>query len=153
MVTPQETKENILEVSLAHDHTAPDDGQIHLKVNLTIDGGNPLRCHDDDFEIAELIKSTTQDGIYFPWTCSCGERECAGYIEGVDVKINEDFIIWSDKDQEKIYMFKTAALKAELQALHDAVVQWNQHARSVRAELNIAPAWTMKYLLPALGIS
>jgi hypothetical protein len=153
MVAPQETKENILAVSLAHDHTEPDDAQIQLKVNLTIDGVNPLRYNDDDFEITELIKSTTQDGIYFPWTCSCGEPGCAGYFEGVDVKINEDFTIWSDKDQKKIYTFKTVALKAELQALHDAVVQWNQYAHSVHAELNIAPGWTMKYLLPALGIS
>ena len=58
-----------------------------------------------------------------------------------------------DKDQAKTNQFKTATLKTELQALHASVVQWSQHARSVHAERNIAPAWEMKYSLPALGIS
>ena len=141
---------NKLSVALEPDYREIDNGKLFLKVNLTIDGGCPLECNDDDFDIAELINSGKKDGTYFIWTCSCGDPGCGGYFKGIQVTSNDEFIIWEDNDLKKVYKFQTVEVQNTLIALYDDVVKWNLLAQGMQAELNIWPSWTMSYLLPAI---
>lgn len=126
-------------------------GKLFLKVNLTIDGNCPLQTDDDDFDIVELIKSAKKDGTYFIWTCSCGTAACAGYYKGISVEEHDGYTFWNDSDLNKKYEFKTDELKAEVEALYEEVLKWNEIAQSRNEELDILPGWTMKYLVPAIS--
>lgn len=144
---------NHLTVTLEQNSKTIEPGTLCLFVNLTIDGLSPLAESDHDFNICELIKSTRANGNYGLWTCSCGVNECAGYANGVSVKISDTLTTWNDLDQNKNYKFATNELRATIATLQGDVLKWLEHAKSIHATLAISPVWEIEYLLSVIGES
>lgn len=143
---------NRIEVNLTPDYREIADKKLYLAFSLTIDGVSPLQNNDDDFDIVEFILSTRTDGNYFIWTCSCGVPGCAGYFNGIEVRTEGNLTYWMDRDLDKTYSFGSENLHENGLKLEGEIKKWNRHAVSIGAELNVWPSWSMKYLLPALGI-
>jgi hypothetical protein len=143
---------NQIEVNITPDYREIADKKLYLAFRLQIDGGSPLQNTDDDFDIVEFILSTRKDGNYFIWTCSCGVPGCAGYLNGIEVRTKEAVTCWVDRDLDKSYSFGSASLREKALALESEIKKWHSHAKSIGAELNIWPSWSMQYLLPALHI-
>ncbi|MEJ7646156.1 MAG: hypothetical protein WKF87_16290 [Chryseolinea sp.] len=143
---------NTIDVKFTCDESELSKNIFYLTFDLAIDGCSPLKNNDDSFDIHDFIMSTRKDGTYFIWTCSCGDAECAGYVNGIEVRIGMDVTLWVDHDLEKTYIFDTHDLQAKAFMLENEISKWDQHAKSNGAELCIWPSWSMKYLLPALGI-
>lgn len=139
-----------LDVKLEPDYSEKTEGKLFLKLILTINGGCPLQVNDDDFDIAELLKSVKAPGTYLIWTCACGDAGCGGYTEGIHVSIVGDITIWKDRDQKKEYKFDTKYLNAKICALYDELLKWDLHAKTINSELFIGPLRTMKNLMSAI---
>lgn len=144
---------NQFEVKLTPDYRELHDEKLYLVFELTIDGMSPLEASDDDFDIYEFIMSTQKDGKYFIWTCACGVPGCAGYFNGIEVRTEDEITYWIDKDLDKSYSLSTKDLRTKALMLEDEIKKWNAHAKSIGAQLNIWPSWSIEYLFPALGIN
>ena len=144
---------NQIEVNLSPDYREIADKKLYLAFSLTIDGGSPLQNTADDFDIVEFILSTRKDGSYFIWTCSCGVPGCAGYFNGIEVRTEGDLTYWMDRDLDKSYSFNSNSLRVNALMLEGDIRKWNGHAKSIGAELNIWPSWSMQYLFRALGVN
>lgn len=144
---------NQFEAKLSPDYRELADKKLYLAFDLAIDGVSPLQNSADDFDIYEFIMSTRKDGKYFIWTCSCGVPGCAGYFNGIEVRIEGEITYWIDHDLDKSYSFNTNNLRSKALMLEDEIKKWNSHAKSIGVELNIWPSWSMEYLFPALAIT
>ena len=91
---------NTINIALEEDTRAISKGILYLKINLTIDGIDPI-SNSDDVDICDLINSMHEDGIYFIFTCCCGVAECAGYFDGIKVTTLDDKTFWLDQDSNK----------------------------------------------------
>ena len=142
---------NEFEVKLISDYRELAAKKLFLTFDLAIDGVSPLQNNDDNFDVYEFVMSTRKEGTYFIWTCSCGVPGCAGYFDGIEVRIEGASTYWIDHDLDKRYSFNTHKLRSSALMLEDEIKKWSHHATSIGSEVTIWPSWSMEYLLPALG--
>lgn len=62
-------------------------------------------------DFTELQRCLNEDGVCFPWTCTCGEPGCAGYMKGVESHRNQGRITWKCLDFKQTYCFELEELK------------------------------------------
>lgn len=72
-------------------------------------------CIDDE----ELLKALTQSGEFYPFTCDCGEPECAGITEPIYCTKNGDKMLWLKKSPGPVetISFNAKDVLVELEAV------------------------------------
>ncbi len=122
---------NIFELKITRDQTK------HTKINISIDGMTVDEPHPID--LRELVRSCSDSGHFFIFTCGCGDAGCANIHDGVQITRHANSVCWqfrrpqsADKfsdikewrreSQENIYTFewsdyvkaiKTAVINAD----------------------------------------
>lgn len=71
-------------------------------------------------DLEQLELSFELDGVYFLWTCECGDSGCAGMWKGVKVRHVGDLVEWRDLDNRVKFAFRLADLR---QAMREIVAK------------------------------
>ncbi len=68
---------------------------VHKKFVEIVLKINNVKIHKDtEINLFELAKSCQSEGIFYFFTCVCGEPRCAGIYEGTEVKQLPEAILW-----------------------------------------------------------
>lgn len=116
-----------------------------LSHELVVEGTN-LSAHEfGPLDLAELGRSIEVDGVYFIWTCTCGEPGCGGNFSGVRVDRKEDLINWYDRDIRRRFTFRLEDLR---RALCEAIAR-GRDLRGGKPDLTVVPEQNRElFLLP-----
>jgi mannose-6-phosphate isomerase class I len=83
------------QVSLIVEGVASEFGKRDVNLRILIDD---IELEDFDYyalDLQCLKESTITEGKYFLITCTCGEPECAGIMEPVEIKHGENVFVWN----------------------------------------------------------
>jgi hypothetical protein len=95
---------------------------------LSVDKFGPL-------DLSEIGRSIEADGVYFIWTCTCGDPGCGGSFLGVEVERAEGLIEWSDRDTHRHFTFRLEELRG---AFEEAIAK-GRAALEVKPQLIVVP--------------
>lgn len=120
------------------------DGEV-LAHELVVDG-KPLAV--DDFgplDLSEVGRSIDADGVYFIWTCTCGDPGCGGNFSGVRVEHTSTLVKWSDRDIRRRFAFRIEELRS---AFNEAITKGREIV-GAKPELAVIPEQNRDVLIAA----
>ncbi|HVY49659.1 MAG TPA: hypothetical protein VHB21_27385 [Minicystis sp.] len=74
-----------------------------------------------DFASTEVLLALGKGGLFFPFTCACGDAGCAGSLRGVQIVHAAGETLWNDADAGRTFVFATDAFEREIAKLAAAV--------------------------------
>ncbi len=137
---------NDLELIITPDYSHVKENKLFLKLDIKIDGKNPLMTKNDNFDIYELFNSWHQpenNNTYFIFTCECGIAGCAGYFDGISLTKNGHYVHWNDLDQNNSYSFVKSRYAQKLRIAAKEVLDWKSFADNRNLQLHFHPDWNV----------
>jgi hypothetical protein len=105
----------------------------YLVVEVSIDGNVLTNFDTYATNLPELIRSSTRAGTYFILTCWCGNAECAGIRQGIQVRHDHGNVFWQIVEPAPKQRF-VFALTGYQQAIQDCI---KQGKRSITYRLTV----------------
>jgi hypothetical protein len=116
-----------------------------LSHELVVEGKNLSAYEFGPLDLAEFGRSIEADGVYFIWTCTCGDPGCGGNFSGVRVDRKEDLINWYDRDIRRRFTFRLEDLR---RAFGEAIAR-GRDLRDAKPDLTVVPDQNRElFLLP-----
>lgn len=92
------------------------DPYMHSYVELKF-GDKPMRLEGEVVEFPLLQQALARPGRYMIFNCSCGIPECAGRLQGVEVKHEGDEIEFDDLDARRKWRFDLETIRLQVSAV------------------------------------
>jgi hypothetical protein len=106
-----------VDVFVADDEVDQTDGIVAA---LVVDGTRLPPFDYGPLDLVALHAACERPGLYFIWTCTCGDPGCGGYFRGVQVTHDGELTHWDNGDAGQRYCFRRSDLWRAVREAHRA---------------------------------
>ncbi|WP_298508364.1 hypothetical protein [uncultured Kordia sp.] len=95
---------------------------IWMQGSLEIRISTEKPYEESDIVMADLLlESMEKEGTYFIFSCCCGMPDCSGWNQGIEVKHEENIIVWNVLDHNKTFRFDRKRMESDIaEAIQEA---------------------------------
>jgi len=89
-------------------------------LEILINGKKPY-AESDIIDVNIFLESLKSDGEYFIFSCNCGIPECSDWIKGINVKHNQNNVIWKNGNSNDTWLLDKNQIENDLNGIRSEV--------------------------------
>lgn len=119
---------DIINIELIVQAVQMDESDIWMQgdLQILINGEKPY-SESDIINVDAFLESLKFDGEYFIFSCNCGIPECSGWKKGINVRHNENNIIWSNGNSNDIWQIEKNRINEDLIGIKSEIFNYKKY--------------------------